>query len=250
MDPRAYFSQTLLDAYRSQYREQLELWTSLDQKAQGIATVSAALLAGGLAYSLQAGAEPNGVVLAAGLVGLAISLVMSAIVLRPRRAVSFPGGTFLQDEVGHLMECPEEELEPRRLAFDQGLIAAWKNAVEAQSPVLRRKAVHLWWSQLALIVALGVLVVLTAKTSFFDNVEQENEVHQTQLREHGGPELKLLSKPRAPVGQPFAAEGADGRGHQEEGSGQTTGEQHLEEKKGLAIDFPPPFVGPPREGTP
>ena len=156
--------QSTLSAYTEEYRELNDTWKYLDNKAQGNIAVSGIFLAGVFAF-VRALSATSALYEKEFLTGAVITLLLSVacaiLVLRIRKFRGAPLGDTLNRLIQDLLGSKETGSTERFDNFLQDQVKMWSRVNKQLHSVNQSKATYLFWSQVFLLVAIGIVAVLT-----------------------------------------------------------------------------------------
>jgi hypothetical protein len=153
-----------LEAYRDEYREIAESWRNTESKAQGAVAIAGIFAAGVFAYTRDLAKQGTRVekwFLAATMLLLISSVILSILALYVRRMAAPPLGKSVDIRVRHLAKVNDAEIPERLRNLKNEQAEMWRTVNEESSRANQSKAKWLLLAQVSLILAILTVGVLT-----------------------------------------------------------------------------------------
>ncbi len=167
---REKIENTLLEAYRNEYKEHISIWQNLESKAQGTVAMSGVFLAGIFAFIRQLGDQSNDVIrvlLVFAIIFLALSLLSCILVLKTRKRPALPGGAIVEKIVVDLIEGSANNVSASQyLLFIRDQTKAWSRVNMEINKINNDKAKHLWIAHRFIISSLGIVLLIATLNIF------------------------------------------------------------------------------------
>jgi hypothetical protein len=164
---RRTLRQTVLDSYREEYKELSDVWKSLETKAQGTVTIAGIFIAAAFTFAKDLAntrLDYNGkLFLAAAIIFLIPTIILSLLVLRRRTIKWIPAGTDVESWADAIEGVSDEDLADRARRLIDEHSGVWKQTVESTREATAEKEKLLYAAQVLLLFAIGAATVVTLK---------------------------------------------------------------------------------------
>lgn len=164
-DTKELLRQTVLEAYREEYKDIADTWRNLEGKAQGAIAIAGIFIAAALTYIRELSAQTgvtDKLLLSIAVVSLVASVVCSILALKIREVAAPPMGEYVDGLVAHLLPIEDQaELKERVTRFFHDQATAWRDMKREADEINQLKAKYLWRGQLFLLSAILTVALLT-----------------------------------------------------------------------------------------
>ena len=160
-----------LQSYRDEYKELSDTWRHVEGKAQGTITVAGIFLAAAFAFVRDLTGAGTGLleksILAVAVGLLTATVILAVLSLRVREVVAPPLGENLDELITDLSSVRDaEEIAERLPRFVGDQLSMWRSANEEVDRLTKSKAGLVALAQKLLLVAIGLVALLTSITIF------------------------------------------------------------------------------------
>lgn len=154
---------TILDAYHNEYKDLSDTWRSMETKAQGGITVAGIFLAAVFAYIEKVTLTRFDRMLLIFAIALLVFTVFLAVRSLMVREVPSPPMGLCYDHYGTRLLSVKDDLEfiERADLFFYDVVIEWRQYVQRALVDYRYKASYLYPAQVLLLIAAGIVALLT-----------------------------------------------------------------------------------------
>ena len=163
-DVKKLLCDCLLESYREEYDDLIEIWKSIEAKAQATAAMDGIFLAAVFALVKdlkQPITHAFILTLAVATVFLIASVIAALIALVVRKTPALPVGARLDPMVQDLLRLDNQDIQCRLANFTCDRIAQWRKGNEGVQNVTEKKAKFVWSAQLFTVLAVIVVALFT-----------------------------------------------------------------------------------------